>query len=79
MPPLHFTEDSLVQQTTADYLRDVLGWESVFAHNEESFGPEGTLGRHSDREVVLTRYGMFSALIRRCRRRITRCTEAVKQ
>lgn len=42
MPPLHFTEDSLVQQTTADYLRDVLGWETVFAYNEETFGPEGT-------------------------------------
>ena len=49
------TEDTLVQQTTADYLRDALGWETVFAHNEETFGPEGTLGRASDREVVLTR------------------------
>jgi type I restriction enzyme R subunit len=56
MPPLHFTEDSLVQQTTADYLRDALGWETVFAYNEETFGPEGTLGRRDDREVVLTRY-----------------------
>ena len=50
-----FAEDTLVQQTTADYLRDALGWESVFAYNEETFGPEGTLGRASDREVVLTR------------------------
>ena len=51
-----FNEDTLVQQTTADYLHDVLGWDSVYAYNEETFGPGGTLGRASDREVVLTRY-----------------------
>ena len=51
-----YTEDTLVQQTTADYLHDQLGWESVYAYNEETFGPEGTLGRKSDREVVLSRY-----------------------
>jgi type I restriction enzyme R subunit len=50
------TEDTLVQQTTADYLHDELGWDSIFAYNEETFGPEGTLGRQSDKEVVLTRY-----------------------
>ncbi len=33
-----------------------LGWESVYAYNEETFGPAGTLGRESDREVVLRRY-----------------------
>ncbi len=41
LPPSHFTEGVLVQQTTADYLRDVLGWETVFAYNQETFGPEG--------------------------------------
>jgi type I restriction enzyme R subunit len=51
-----FNEDTLVQQTTADYLHDVLGWDSVYAYNDETFGPGGTLGRASDREVVLTRY-----------------------
>ncbi|MCR9095667.1 MAG: type I restriction endonuclease subunit R [bacterium] len=60
-PPL--TEDSLVQQTTADYLRVVLGWESVYAYNNETFGPESTLGRASDRDVVLTRY-FREALVR---------------
>lgn len=49
-------EDTLVQQTTADYLRDALGWESVYAYNTETFGPDGTLGRTDDGEVVLTRY-----------------------
>jgi type I restriction enzyme R subunit len=58
-----YNEDKLVQETTADYLRDVLGWESVFAYNSESFGPEGTLGRKDDREVVLTRY-LCQALVR---------------
>jgi type I restriction enzyme R subunit len=57
------TEDTLVQQTTADYLRDELGWESVFAYNEETFGPDGTLGRLSDKEVVLTHY-LHEALVR---------------
>lgn len=52
---MSLTEDTLVQQTTADYLRDVLGWKTVLAYNQETFGPEGTLGRRSDREVVLTR------------------------
>jgi len=52
---MSLTEDMLVQQTTADYLRDTLGWRTVFGYNEETFGPEGTLGRSSDREVVLTR------------------------
>lgn len=51
-----YTEDTLVQQTTSEYLAQQLGWESVYAYNTETFGPEGTLGRRDDREVVLTRY-----------------------
>jgi type I restriction enzyme R subunit len=58
----NYTEDKLVQETTADYLRDVLGWKSVYAYSE-TFGHEGTLGRSSDREVVLTRY-LREALVR---------------
>ncbi|AFT66256.1 type I restriction endonuclease subunit R [Cycloclasticus sp. P1] len=54
MAPLN--EDTLVQATTADYLEEQLGWESIFAYNNETFGNEGTLGRLSDKEVVLTRY-----------------------
>ena len=50
-----YTEDTLVQQTTTDYLEERLGWESVYAHNREDFGPDSLLGRTSDREVVLTR------------------------
>jgi len=54
MTPLN--EDTLVQQTTADYLEEQLRWESVYAYNTEKFGPEGTLGRKTDKETVLTRY-----------------------
>ena len=49
------SEDRLVQQTFADYLRDELGWESVYAFNQETFGAHGTLGRTNEREVVLAR------------------------
>ena len=51
-----YTEDDLVQQTTVDYLERQLGWESVYAHNTETFGLDGTLGRMNEQEVVLTRY-----------------------
>jgi len=49
------TEDRLVQATTAAYFRDVLGWDSIYAYNDEVLGPDGTLGRRSEGEVVLTR------------------------
>lgn len=61
--PSPYTEDALVQQTTADYLEQILGWESVYAYNKETFGPQGTLGRESNRDVVLTRY-LREALVR---------------
>lgn len=50
------SEDALVQRTTAEYLRDQLHWDVIFAFNEETFGPEGSLGRKNDQEIVLTRY-----------------------
>lgn len=50
-----YTEDSLVQQTTANYLEQQLGWRSVYAYNNEAYGPGSLLGRGSDREVVLGR------------------------
>lgn len=53
---IYLNEDTLVQQTTADYLHDQLRWDTVYAYNQETFGPDGLLGRSSDREVVLTRY-----------------------
>ena len=49
------SEDRLVQKTFAEHLERVLGWDSVYAYNEETFGPTGTLGRENTREVVLSR------------------------
>ena len=57
------SEDRLVQETFANYLRDSLGWESVYTYNNETFGPGGTLGRASEREMVLVR-DLRSALTR---------------
>jgi type I restriction enzyme R subunit len=49
------SEDRLVQKTFADHLEKVLGWENVYAFNDETFGPSGTLGRADTTEAVLTR------------------------
>lgn len=39
MAKIQYTEDTLVQQTTAEYLEQELGWESVYAYSNEDFGP----------------------------------------
>ena len=49
------SEDRLVQATFAQHLEEVLGWDSVYAWNEETFGPDGTLGRADTTEAVLIR------------------------
>jgi type I restriction enzyme, R subunit len=49
------SEDRLVQATFAEYLQDNLAWDSIYAYNTETFGPEGTLGRANERDVVLVR------------------------
>ena len=49
------SEDRLVQKTFARHLEEELGWDSVYAWNEETFGPDGTLGRADTKETVLTR------------------------
>lgn len=49
------SEDRLVQATFANHLKGALGWDSIYAWNEETFGPSGTLGRTDTREVVLKR------------------------
>ncbi len=55
MTPTPYTEDTLVQQTTAEYLQRQLGWDSVYTYNNEDFGVDSLLGRASDCDVVLTR------------------------
>lgn len=49
------SEDRLVQATFAEHLEQELGWESVYAWNQETFGPDGTFGRADTKEAVLTR------------------------
>ena len=57
------SEDRLVQATFAGHLEKELGWDSVFAWNQETFGPDGTLGRSDTKGAVLTR-DLHSALER---------------
>ena len=57
------SEDRLVQATFAQHLENELGWESVYAWNHETFGPNGTLGRKDTRDVVLVR-DLRAALVR---------------
>ena len=49
------SEDRLVQATFAEHLEQGLGWDSVYAWNDETFGPDGTLGRADTKEAVLMR------------------------
>ena len=46
-------EDRLVQTTFADHLADHLGWDTAYAWNHETFGPNGTFGRTDTRDAVL--------------------------
>ena len=50
-----YSEDRLVQETTAAFLHDELDWRSAWAWDSETYGPTGTLGRKNQTEVVLTR------------------------
>ena len=51
-----YSENILVQNSAGKVLKDKLGWEVVFAYNTEVLGENGTLGRKSYKEIVLTRY-----------------------
>jgi type I restriction enzyme R subunit len=57
------SEDRLVQANFAEHLEKVLGWDSVYAWNQETFGSDGTLGRADTREAVLKR-DLRAALIK---------------
>ena len=51
-----YSENILVQGAAGDLLHDELGWDLVYAHNQETLGPNGMLGRTDYREVLLTKY-----------------------
>ncbi len=50
------TEETLVQEVTADYLLNELQWDESVMGMHERLGLEGDLGRMSEQDVVLTRY-----------------------
>ena len=56
-----YSENVLVQGAAGDLLRDELGWDVQFAYNTEVLGEEGTFGRKSYDEILLTRY-LYTAL-----------------
>ncbi len=51
-----YSEDQLIQKSTAEFLEKELGWESVYAFDQETLGANGTLGRTNYHEVLLTRH-----------------------
>lgn len=51
-----FSEDQLIQKSTAELLEQELGWKSVYAFDSEVLGEQGTLGRKTQREVILVRH-----------------------
>ena len=51
-----YSEDQLIQKSTAELLEKELGWKSVYAFDNEVLGEQGTLGRKAQSEVVLTRH-----------------------
>jgi len=51
-----YSENVLVQDSAAALLHDELGWDVVYAYNQEVLGENGTLGRKNYHEIVLWRY-----------------------
>ena len=49
-----YSEDQLIQKSAAELLEKELGWTSVYAFDNEVLGVNGTLGRTSQEEVLLT-------------------------
>ena len=51
-----YSENILVQESAGHLLEQELGWEVAYAYNTEQLGKDGTFGRTSYREILLTRY-----------------------
>lgn len=51
-----YSENILVQESAGHLLERELGWQVAFAYNTEQLGKDGTFGRTSYREILLTRY-----------------------
>lgn len=51
-----YSENILVQESAGNFLRDELGWDVKFAYNTEVLGKNGSFGRESYKDILLTRY-----------------------
>lgn len=51
-----YSENILVQESAGHLLEQELGWDVAFAYNTEKLGEDGTFGRKSYKEILLTRY-----------------------
>ena len=51
-----YSENILVQESAGNLLQNELGWEVRFAYNTEVLGQDGTFGRKSYQEILLSRY-----------------------
>lgn len=76
--PYEYSENELVQESAGNLLEQVLGWEVKLAYNTEQLGSNGTFGRASYKEILLTRY--FRAALQKLNPWITEAqlTEALQ-
>lgn len=51
-----YSENRMIQDGAAHLLGQELDWEVAYAYNTEKLGKDGTFGRTSYREILLTRY-----------------------
>ncbi|MDU6063945.1 MAG: type I restriction endonuclease [Anaerococcus sp.] len=51
-----YSENILVQESAGNLLRDELGWDVQFAYNTEVLGKNGSFGRESYKDILLSRY-----------------------
>ncbi|NLB55441.1 MAG: hypothetical protein GX811_06705, partial [Lentisphaerae bacterium] len=58
-----YSENILVQESAGNLLHNELGWDIAFAYNTEVLGENGTFGRKSYNEILLTR--CFKATLNR--------------
>lgn len=51
-----YSENILVQESAGNLLHDELGWDVRLAYNTEVLGKQGSFGRESYKDILLTRY-----------------------
>lgn len=62
---MRYDEDHLVQETTAEYLSDKLGWQNLYAYNTEVLNDAGPLGERADGKINLGRANESEIVLRR--------------